>query len=184
MAQKAKLNRWKGLTVGLVGGLAGVYAMRYYWQYIAPELFPDRADWAVNPPLDAEAAITLVGQQYEEGETSAEALGRRTYEILVGKAPKTKEVRGVLGDLTHLGVGLLAGGLYGGTRTRTYPRDVAGGFFYGIRLWLGDMVLPALMGLRAEPTAFSFRQHLWRLSGIWVYSFVTTAVTRILYWLF
>jgi hypothetical protein len=46
---------------------------------------------------------------------------------------------------------------------------------------VGDALLASLMGLRAEPTAFSFQQHLWWLTGHWVYSFVTANVTRILY---
>ena len=184
MAQKEKLNRWKGLTVGLVGGLAGVYTMRYYWKYIAPELFPEQADWKANPASESSNAISLVGQHYEAGEPATAALGRRVYEVITGQEPQSAEMKRLLADLTHWGWGVVAGGLYGGTRTRTYPRDIAGGFFYGIRLWLGDELLAALMGMRAEPTAFPFRQHLWRLSGHWVYSFVTANVTRILYRLF
>lgn len=73
------------------------------------------------------------------------------------------------------------GAIYGATRTTTRTTDIAGGFFYGIRLWLGDTLMSALLGFRPPPAAFTREQHLWRLSAIWVYSFTTTAVTRIVY---
>jgi hypothetical protein len=56
-----------------------------------------------------------------------------------------------------------------------------GGFFYGIRLWLGETIVAALLGFRPGPTRFSVEQHVGLLTVYWVYTFTTTAVTRLLY---
>jgi hypothetical protein len=73
------------------------------------------------------------------------------------------------------------GAAYGSTRTTTRNRDIAGGFFYGIRLWLGDEVMSRLLGLERDPREWPLKRHLVWLTGHWVYSFVTAQVTRVLY---
>ena len=31
-------SRWEGIVTGMVGAVAGLLAMRYYWQRVAPEV--------------------------------------------------------------------------------------------------------------------------------------------------
>ena len=73
--------------------------------------------------------------------------------------------------------GMAAGALYGATRTTTRWRDVAGGFFYGLRLFAGDTFGMALLGLRPDPKQISTREHVSWLLGHWVFSF-TAASSR------
>jgi hypothetical protein len=159
-----------------VGGLVGAIAMRYYERSIAPQIFPGVTD----PPENAEIAPPLA-KQYRNGETASAAWGRILFKFLMGHEPVFGETKTQLGTFVQLAYGMAMGAAYGGTRTTTRWRDLASGFFYGIRLWLGETLGLSLFGLRADPRSFSPRQHLWRLSRQWVYSFTTTAVTRILY---
>ena len=181
MARKQPLNRWKGLVVGVVGGVAGVLALKFYWRRIEPELLPPD----FNPPLpdevknlpDIEPAF---GRLYRDGESPTAAAGRALYTQLVGAEPDERTSRW-LDDAALLAWGIAAGATYGATRNTTRWRDVAGGVFYGLRLWAGDTVSTALLGLRADPKAVSAREHLSWLIGHWVYSFVMTNLARVLY---
>lgn len=172
-------NRVKAALVGVVGGLVGAYALRLYWRVIAPAVFPPQAD-PDNHDVNPAHSISLAGKHYLTGESAPAAVGRLVYDQVVGEAPDTA-VREQLETTMPLVMGAAAGLLYGGTRTTTRARDIAGGFFYGLRLWQMDTFGAALLGLRPGPKAYSRSQHLWRLAGVWVYSFTTTAVTRVLY---
>lgn len=182
MSYEGVPDRRIGLIVGIFGGLIGAYAMRRYTHDVLPRLFPhanDPAQPALKPdPLEQRA---LFGQLYQSGETVHSTSGRVAYTYLTKQTPQSSETRNLLGDLAQWGFGLLAGVAYGATRTSTLPRDIAGGFFYGIRLWLADELLAPLFGLRAGPTRFTANQHVALLTTYWVYTFVTANVTRWLY---
>jgi hypothetical protein len=83
-----EISHKKSMLIGLVGSVAGLVAMRLYWQKIAPlvkEHFGDE-------PLASDQLndISLVGKQYEQGESSTEALGRLAYTKVVGEEPDDK----------------------------------------------------------------------------------------------
>lgn len=184
MVNEGVPDRRKGLVMGIVGGLVGAYLMRRYTRDLLPKLFPDANDapqmTGGNDPLEKRAPF---GQLYQRDETAYAAGGRVVYELATGKtAPFQRRMQ--LADYAEWGAGLMAGIAYGATRTSTLPRDIAGGFFYGIRLWLGDELMMPLLGLRPGPTRFTWRQHFALLTRYWVYSFTTANVTRILYRIF
>lgn len=172
-------NRAKAALVGIVGGLAGAYTMRFYWRAIAPAIFPPEANPA-NHDVNPAHSISLFGKHHQLNESAPAAFGRIVYDQLVGETPDDAAREQFVASIPVL-LGIIAGILYGGTRTTTRARDIAGGFFYGIRLWFNDTMGTALLGLRPGPGAYSREQHTWRLVGFWVYSFTTTAITRILY---
>ncbi len=172
-------HRAKAALVGIIGGLAGAYALRLYWRVIAPAVFPPQAD-PDNHDVNPAHSISLTGKHYLTGESAPAAVGRLVYDQVVGEAPDMA-AREQLENTMPLVLGVIAGVLYGGTRTTTRSYDIAGGLFYGLRLWQMDTIGAALLGLRPGPKAYSRWQHLWRLVGMWVYSFTTTAVTRVLY---
>ena len=177
-------DRRKGLLMGIVGGLVGTYAMRRYSYDLLPKLFPGAAAPAQksvkSDPLEQRAPF---GQLYHAGETAHGAAGRLAYRLVKGEPP-TLPMRQRLAELALWCFGLFAGVAYGATRTSTLPRDIAGGFFYGIRLWFSDELLMPLLGLRPGPTRYTRRQHFALLTAYWVYSFVTANTTRLLYRLF
>ena len=173
-------DRRKALLCGIVGGVVGAYAMRRYIHDVLPKLFPDADD----PPQPAAQPDALekrapFGQLYQPGESAYDTGARLAYTYVIGREPERR-----LGDSARWLSGLFLGIAYGATRTSTLPRDIAGGFFYGIRIWLSDELLSPLLGLRAGPTRFAPRQHFALLTSYWVYSFVTANMTRIIYRLF
>jgi hypothetical protein len=173
-------DRRKALLCGIVGGLVGAYAAQRYILSVLPRLFPD-ADDPPKPERQPDLLETRApfGKRYRADESAYDAGARVAYTYVVGREPEQR-----LGDWARWLSGLLLGITYGATRTSTLPRDIAGGFFYGIRIWLGDEIFFPLLGLRAGPTRFTLRQHFALLTSYWVYSFVTANVTRIIYRLF
>ena len=175
-------DRRKGLVMGIFGGLIGTYVMLRYMREVLPKLFPDAPYLASkNDPAVEQAPFRRL---YQPGETAYDTTGRVAYTLLQGKASPKPVPSQRFGELAHWAIGVFLGIMYGATRTSTLPRDFAGGFFYGIRLWLGDEILLPLLGLRTSPTRFSKKQHFTLLTCYWVYSFVTANTTRLLYRLF
>ena len=176
-------NRWKGLSVGIVGGLAGAIARHYYEHQIVPRYFPPLAPPA-NPDSDKPDPVearAYFAPQYRADETATQTAARLGYKFLNDSEPREVETMALAVTVTEVAQGIAAGAIYGGTRTTTRARDIAGGFFYGIRLWLGETIVAALLGFRPGPTRFSFEQHARLLTAYWVYTFTTTTVTRLLY---
>ncbi len=151
-------DRRKGLVIGIVGGLIGAYAMRRYQRDVLPKLFPD---------VDLKA-------------TASEVSVPMAYTLLTETIPSAEEQHRLEAG-ARWGTGVLMGLVYGATRTSTLPRDFAGGFFYGIRLWIGDEII---YRLTEGAEASDRRPHVALLTGYWVYSFVTANSTRLLYRLF
>ncbi len=178
-------DRRKAMMMGIMGGVVGAYAMRWYTRKLVPVIFP----WALLPaeedgrpdPLETRA---LVPRQYEDGETPFQAVGRLGYQTLTGSTPRSAETRQLLGDLTEWAFLIAAGAGYGATRTTTRWRDLAGGFFMGLRLWGADEISAPILGLRAGPTRFTEAQHGLLLSAYWVFSLIMANTTRFLYRLF
>jgi hypothetical protein len=174
------------LAVGIVGGLVGALVRRYYEQNIAMRYFPSLVPPAhtrdnIPDPVEQRAFFP---PQHRSNETCIQTSARVLYNLLTGDEPPKAETQAVVENLVELAQGVAAGATYGGTRTTTRARDIAGGFFYGIRLWLGETLVAALLGLRAGPTRYSLEQHSRLLTAYWVYTFTTTTVTRLLYRLF
>ena len=142
-------DRRKGLVMGLFGGLLGTSALLYYKRVWLPKLFPD-APYPASSDVPALERAPF-GRLYQAGETAYEASGRIAQTLLHGDTLPQLPTHQQFGDQTHWAVGLLLGVLYGATRTSTLPRDFAGGFFYGLRVWLGDELFLPLLGLRAAP---------------------------------
>jgi hypothetical protein len=173
-------NRPKGLAVGLVGGIAGMAAMLLYWRHVAPHLFP--ADTLTQPPdlPDALNNIAIAGKQYRAGESAPDVFARVILRGVTGIEP-SRQQKVLLSDIGVWLFGMMLGGIYGGTRTTTAPLDPPGGLFYGMRIWFGDTIGTALLGMRPGPGAIPLREHAMRLTAYIVYSAVTANVTRLLY---
>lgn len=182
-----KLNRWKGLAVGLVGGIVGVLSMRHYRRELAPRWFAESPRTGEEHDLIDEFVSQLPeiepqwGRQYRDGETPEAAAGRILYTRIYGEEPASAETRALLQDVVLLGWGALVGMAYGFTRTTTRARDIAGGFFFGLRLFLGWSLLYPWLGLREQPRTTSRYVYFISLTAHWVYSFITANVTRLLY---
>lgn len=186
MANNDAQSRLKGFIIGAIGSLAGLMAMRFYWQKIAPQVqqkvnlggtdaYPDEID------LDD---ISQVERQPDPEESSTAVVGSTLYEQAIGAPPPTDETREQLSYLTHWGYGLLQGGLYGAARAgdaSTRGLDWRGGAAHAIGLWLmGDETAVPMLGLQQGPTAVSPASHLNRLGAHLAYGLATAAAAQIL----
>jgi hypothetical protein len=185
MARSNRPNRTKALILGIVGGLVGMAARRYYDREIAPDIFgreqpPRPADPALPDPVESRA---MAAPYYRDGESDMETSARLLY-ALRNRREISPDTQKEWANALDWAYGTLVGAMYGGTRTTTRARDFAGGFFFGIRLWLGQIVGLSYLGLRPGPTRYSAQSHLRLLASIWVYSFTSTLITRLLYRLF
>lgn len=186
MTLETSQNRWKGFLVGVLGSVAGLAAMRAYWQQVAPtvrqnvdlggaDAYPDRLDWD-------DISQTA---RHPTGEESATAvLGSQAYAAVTDNPPETEETREMLSYLTHWGYGLLQGGLYGAARAANGAGrglDLSGGAVHGVGLWLlGDEATVPMLGLQQGPTAVSPVGHLNRLGAHLAYSMTTAVTTQLL----
>jgi hypothetical protein len=187
MSGKTAPNPMTGFLLGAAGAVAGLTAMRVYWEHVAPavEQAPTRLPPSRKTPsgrgwghrLDD---ISLVGKQHREDESSTAALGRIAFEQATGREPDDRtEERLSYG--VHWGYGILMGGLYGLLRRRASFPDLAGGLFYSAGLWLfGDELALSLLGLQGGPTAASPPAHANRLGAHLAYGAATAAVTQAL----
>ena len=174
-------NRWKGFTLGALGGLAGVVAMEYYWKAASALAGGDpreqKKDSQEPGPLDD---ISLVGKHHKEGESSTEAAGRIAYRLVTGKEPQSDETKNTLSYLVHWLQSMIMGGAYGATRPNASFPDIPGGIAFGAAVWLfGDeLVVPAL-GLAGGPTAYPPQLHAHAFGAHMVYGIATAATTRL-----
>jgi hypothetical protein len=179
MTTSKEPNRWKGLVLGLLGGAAGLIAMRGYWQAVRAVSGNDpRAETRDGPP---HTSISLIGTNHQEGESSTAAVGRIIYRCIASEDPESQETRTLLSYLVHWVYGIAQGGLYGAARAHARGPDLAGGLTFATGLWLfGDEVIVSLLGLAEGPTRFPLRQHAHRWGAHLAYGLATAATTQLL----
>jgi hypothetical protein len=178
------VNHWKGLVLGVVGGAAGLVAMRYYWRTITAMTGKDPRSQTSDSGSRALDDMSVVGRHHKEGESSTAAAGRLAFEAAVGKEPK-RETKAALSSGVHWTYGLVVAGLYGALRggSAGVP-DAAGGLAYGTGLWLfGSELAVPLLGLSSGPTTRPFSSHAYGLGAHFAYGLTTAAATQSLYWL-
>jgi hypothetical protein len=177
-------NRWKGLVVGMLGGIAGVVAMRAYWQQVQRLTGRDPRtgfDETEVPDIEALDSLSIVGRHHREGESSTAAMGRIIYQQITGKEPG-QETRMALSYIIHWVISMFAGGAYGATRTKSNMPDLAGGAILGTVLWLfGDETLMPLVGLTKGPTAYPLQLHIHSWGVHMAYGLASATATQLLY---
>lgn len=183
LIQLNKIDRRKGFVAGVLGGIVGAAALQLYWKLLPANAFEQlpNADEPVAFADKLPEIEPLFGQRQMPGEAATATAGRIAYRAITGHAPRNRTERAQLRALVLWGWGMAMGAAYGSTRTTTRARDIAGGFFYGLRLWLGDEIIARVLGLKRDPRRWPLKRHLVWLTGHWVYSFVTANVTRVLY---
>lgn len=177
--------RGKAAVIGIFGGVVGALALRYWQREIAPVQFEapeSRAVLALPGTSDPVESISPIPAQYREGETAFDTAARVFFRLFNGRDPLPEEAA-QSDELLHLAYFAFVGVAYGGSRTSRRPRDIAGSFFFGIRLWAAETFAGAFLGFRPGPTRFTFQQHFRRLVDYWVYTFVSNNLTRAIYWL-
>jgi len=178
-------NRWKGFLIGAIGSVAGLMAMRLYWQLVAPKLREKVDLGGTNAyPQDADLDnISMVDRKPDSDESATAVVGNIAYQAVTHEEP-SEETSSKLSNLTHWGYGILQGGLYGAARAANGADkglDLRGGAAHALGLWLlGDEVTVPMLGLQEGPTAVSPTDHLNRLGAHLAYGLATAATTQIL----
>ncbi len=176
-----KPNRWKGLVLGLAGGVFGTVAMGGYWSALTSILGSDPRMETLDDGVDALEDISLVGQQHKEQEGSTAAMGRIAYEQVAGEAPSSEETQSLLSYEVHYGYGAIQGGLYGAITGGRGSRDLSNGVLFGTALWLlGDEGLTSLLGLANGPGNYPVKQHVSRWGAHVVYGVATAVTVKVL----
>lgn len=177
-------NRWKGLVLGMLGGIAGVLAMRAYWQQVQQLTGHDpRTDFDESdvPDTDDLDDVSLIGKHHQEGESTTAALGRIAYHQVTGKEPD-QQTKTTLSYLIHWVISMLTSGAYGAARTRAPLVDIPGGLALGTGLWLfGDEIAMPLVGLTKGPTAWPPALHAYGWGAHIAYGVVSATATQVLY---
>ncbi|MDT8307369.1 MAG: hypothetical protein RRC07_15670 [Anaerolineae bacterium] len=185
-------SRWEGFLTGVAGGVAGLLAMRYYWQQVAPEIRHQFGPETGGPDAGAYPRFLKLdrpyyfgGRRYRDGESSTAVMGRLLYKAVTGSEPQAEETKELLSYLVHWGYGMLQGGLYGMRRRKASLPDLGGGLNHGVRLWLlGDEMIGPMLGLQSGPTAIPPVQHVNRLGAHLFYGWATAVVTKVLQLIF
>jgi hypothetical protein len=190
-------NRWKGFVAGMLGSVAGLLALRHYWARAAPIMqsvlepgqhkaagLLERGERAraLVPALHAMYDdVSIPGRQYQEGESSTDALGRMLFRAATGRPPRAEETRMRLSQPVHWGYGMLQGGMYGAARATARGLDLGGGVVFGAGLWLvGDELVVPLLGLQGGPATVPPVQHINRLGAHLAYGAATAGTAQIL----
>ena len=178
-----KPNRWKGLVLGSFAGLAGAMAMSYYWKTVINTIGYDPRkksdEHNESQPLDD---ISLVGKNYEPGESSTDAMGRIIYTQFKGQPPQSEETKTALSYIIHWLISMFASGLYGAIRGEASLLDMSGGLGLATGLWLfGDELAVPMLGLAGGPTAYSTELHVYSYGAHVAYGLASAAATQILY---
>src|SRR5690606_41404512 len=93
-------SRREGIVTGRMGAVAGLLAMRYYWQRVAPEVErqygPDTGGPGANVYPDflaLDRPYYFGGRRYRDGASATDALGRLLYANISGRALPSEETK-------------------------------------------------------------------------------------------
>ncbi len=178
-------NRWQGLVLGTLGGLAGTLAMGWYFKVTSALMQDDQEqDDAPDATSGALDDIAVIGPWYEPGEGSTATVGRLAYRLITGHDPRADETKTTLSELVHWSFGASMGGLYGTSRIDADGPDVPGGLVFGASVWLfaSEIAVPVL-GFAPGPTAQPASKHALEFGAHLVYGATTAATTHALRWL-
>jgi hypothetical protein len=181
-------SRWEGFLTGVIGSVAGLLALRYYWQNVAPEIqhqfgpATGGQDAGAYPGfLKLDRPYYFGGRRYRDGERAPEVVGRLLYKSLNGNEPEAEETKKLLGKLVEASYWLLQGGFYGVRRRNAPFVDFGGGLNHAVRLWLlNDEIMASALGLQPGPTTVPPVQHVNRLGAHLFYGWATALATKVL----
>ena len=163
--------------------LAGLAAMRVYWQGVAPKV-EEKVNLGGSDVYPVDLDDISIVEGHNRGEESATAvLGSLIYRTIVGEEPQTEETKELLSYLVHWGYGILQGGLYGAWQANNgRSPDLKSGATFATGLWLlGDELVVPLLGLQSGPTAVAPEGHINRLGAHLAYGLATAVTSRLLH---
>ena len=174
----------KGLTAGLIGGLAAAWVMNQF-QSMLGTVFDgaDKPHGAQSkqtgaPEHGAAAQLQELGLD-EEGDNAAE----RTANIIAAKVfglELSEREKHVSGEVTHYVFGATTGAIYGAASELVPGAAMGAGLAFGAAVWVvaDEIVVPAL-GLSKSSVEYPVSKLAYALAAHLVYGVTTEAVRRI-----
>ena len=157
----AKIS-WKSVGAGLLGGLAGAYAMNQFQALVK----------AVSSPEGGSSK----GSGDDATVKTANAVSEKLF-----KHQLTTDQKQWAGPAVHYSTGAIAGAIFGSLAESVPAVAWGGGTLYGAAVWLGgdEIAVPA-SGLSGPPTETPLSGHLIPLAAHLTYGVVVFAVRKIL----
>jgi hypothetical protein len=162
----------KGALAGLIGGLAGTWAMNEFqraWTYAVGDVPPqsaagrhDARDW----------------QERSEHQNSNEIAAQEVAVRAVGRPLRERELA-VAAPLVHFAFGASVGALYGAWMEGAERPTLRHGIEFGTAVWAGaDEVAMPVLGLSLPTTSRPGEMHLQSLASHLVFGATTEIVRR------
>lgn len=155
-----KKRMWKGVALGVAGGLAGAWVMNQ------------------SQTVMGKVAKSANGHAADHGQQEPEAVltANKISESVIG-TPVPREKRKIAEPLVHYGFGALVGGLYGGLASAAPLVTLGAGSVYGALIWLlADEIAAPALGLGKGPRQTPLPRHLQALGAHLVYGLTTEGV--------
>lgn len=156
----------KGTLAGLIGGLAGTWAMTQFQKLVSLKAGEEKAQESKQAQDPRESLSPT--------ERVAHAISQSVRGRMVSRQHQARA-----GQLVHYGYGTVMGGVYGGL-CEVFPQTAAGaGSAWGAVMWLGgDEVALPLFRLAGAPTSYPLSTHLLALAAHVVYGVTTHVACR------
>lgn len=163
--RRRRHKTWKGLTAGILGGVAGALTMNLFqqsWTQLSKELNP-------SPSEESQGA--------EESEDATMKIAGKLSNILLGK-DLSHDQKKKLGPVIHYSFGALTGGIYGALSERLPSVNRGLGIPFGAAVFLAadEIAVPAF-GLSKSPSEYPLSTHATSLAAHCVYG-MTAEVVR------
>ena len=180
--QNGNGNVWKGLAVGLVGGLFASWTMNQFqaaWSRLAEGFEKAHGAQSMQPsegPNPDQTPDQNKPQQEQQDDATVKA-ARAISEGVFGHELQEHEKK-TAGALVHYAFGTATGGLYGALAEVSPKVTMGAGLPFGVAFWaIADETAVPLLGLSKGPTEYPLSIHAYALASHLVYG-VTAEVTR------
>ncbi len=153
---------WKSVGAGLLGGLAGAYAMNQFQ--------------AVVKAVSSSEGESREASGDDATVKAAKAISKAAFQHELQDSEKQWA-----GPAVHYSTGAIAGIIYGALAQSISTACWCAGTLYGTAVWLGaDEVAVPMLGLSGPASETPLSGHVNALASHWVYGLVTFTVRKIL----
>jgi hypothetical protein len=162
----------KGTIAGVVGGLAGTFAMSEFQNWWS------RAVRGEQPQSSAREHDARDWQEIDEETNANEVVAQTIARTTIGRSLDREELSGAAAAV-HYAFGAVLGGLYGLLSEHVQSVRALSGAGYGSVVWAAadEIAMPAL-GLSEQTDAQSFERHVHSFAAHIVYGVATELVRR------
>jgi putative membrane protein len=162
----------KGIVAGVIGGLAGTFAMSEFQGWWS------RAVRGVQPQSAAGEHDARDWQELEEGANANEIAAQTVARAAIGR-PLDREELSVAAPAVHYTFGAVAGGFYGALAENAPAARALSGAAYGTTVWAAaDEIAMPVLGLSDRTDEQPFERHLHSFAAHIVFGVTTELVRR------